>query len=128
MLDYCGVCGYDTVALGFRGRGGIGEQRMELAVFSPVRVRFVLGMDLGSLGVPRAWGTRKSRLLHNDPLLRFVDDYLFFSRIASTHLTRQILCLPFLPVRLVLGVDLGSLAVLRAWDIRNSRCADPLLR
>ena len=98
---------------------------MELAVFSPVRVRFVLGMDLGSLGVPRAWGTRKSRLLHNDPLLRFVDDYLFFSRIASTYLTRQTLCLP--PC-LVLGVDLGSLAVLRAWDIRNSRCADPLLR
>jgi hypothetical protein len=102
---YCtSLCfvGSDAVALGFRGRGGVGEQSMELAVFSTVRVRFVLGTDLGSFGVPHAWGTRKSRLLHNDPLLRFVDVYIFFfSRLASTYLTRQTWCLPFLPVRLV---------------------------
>ena len=32
-------------------------------------MRFVLGVDLGLLGVPRAWGIRNLQLLHTDPVI-----------------------------------------------------------
>ena len=83
-------------------------------------VRFVLGVDLGLLGVPRAWGIRNLQLLHTDPVIRccalLLITFLFQTlSFDLPHWADMELAASLSSIRF------GSLGtgVLRAWGIRN---------